>query len=101
MAYTYASIFIHCVFSTKDRRRLIPAARTTEPYAYLGDIARCEGLSLIAAGGTADHQHLLIALPPTCSLANAVQKLKGRSSRWIGRVFAWQEGYGAFSVNAP
>jgi len=100
MAYTYASNFIHGVFSTKDRLSLIPAARTDELYAYLGSIARGEGFSLIAAGGTANHVHLLFTLQALNSLANAVQKLKGSSSRWMGRGFSWQEGYGAFSVGA-
>ena len=100
MAHTYASNFIHCIFSTKDRRPLIPAARTTELYAYLGSIARGEGLALIAAGGTANHIHLLFVLPAPYSLARAVQKLKGSSSRWMGKGFSWQEGYGAFSVSA-
>jgi REP element-mobilizing transposase RayT len=99
MAHTYANNFIHCVFSTKDRLPLIPASRTAELYAYLGGIARGEGFSLIAAGGTANHIHLLFVLPASCSLAQAVQKLKGSSSRWMGDGFAWQEGYGAFSVS--
>ncbi len=76
MAHTYASNIIHCVFSTKERRPLIPAARTTELYAYLGGIAHGESLSLVAAGGTANHVHLLFVLPATCTLAHAVQKLK-------------------------
>lgn len=100
MAHNYANNFVHCVFSTKDRRPLIPAFRTAEPYAYLGGIARGEGFSLIAAGGTANHIHLLFALPATYALAQAVQKLKGSSSRWMGRGFSWQKGYGAFSVCA-
>jgi putative transposase len=99
MPHTYAANFIHCIFSTKDRRSLIPAARTTELYAYLGGIARGEGFSLIGAGGTANHVHLLFVLPATSSLAGAVQKLKGSSSRWLGHGFSWQEGYGAFSVS--
>ena len=99
MAYTYASNFIHGVFSTKDRLSLIPAARTDELYAYLGSIARGEGFSLIAAGGTANHVHLLFTLQALNSLANAVQKLKGSSSRWMGDGFSWQEGYGAFNVS--
>jgi len=99
MAHTYASNFIHCIFSTKDRRSLIPAARSAELYAYLGGIARGEGFSLIAAGGTSNHIHLLFVLPATYSLARAVQKLKGSSSRWMGKGFSWQEGYGAFSVS--
>jgi REP element-mobilizing transposase RayT len=99
MAHTYASNFIHCIFSTKDRRPLIQAARMSELYAYLGGIAQSEGFSLIAAGGTANHVHLLFILPAPHSLAHSVQKLKGSSSRWMGHGFSWQEGYGAFSVS--
>jgi REP element-mobilizing transposase RayT len=100
MSHTYTSVFVHCVFSTKERRPLIPGTRTAELYAYLGGIARTEGLTLIAAGGTANHIHLLLVLSSTCSVAYAVQKLKGGSSRWMGSGFSWQEGYGAFSVSA-
>jgi putative transposase len=100
MAHTYSSNFIHCIFSTKDRKPLIPAQRMSDLFAYLGGIARGEGFSLIAAGGTANHLHLLITLTPKLALATAVQKLKGSSSRWMGPEFCWQEGYGAFSVSA-
>ena len=58
---------------------------------------------MICAGGTSNHAHLLIALPATMALAKAVQVLKANSSRWLGEHgldFAWQEGYGAFSVSA-
>jgi putative transposase len=99
MAHTYATNFIHCIFSTKARKPLIEAGRRTALYAYLGGIARGEGFSVIAAGGTANHVHLLFNLPPTQSLATAVQKLKGSSSHWMGPDFSWQEGYGAFSVS--
>ena len=99
MAHTYSSNFIHCVFSTKNRRSLIPEARNTELFAYLGGVARDEGFSLIAAGGTANHVHLLFSLLATSSVAHSVQKLKGSSSRWMGSGFSWQEGYGAFSVS--
>jgi putative transposase len=99
MAHTYASNFIHCIFSTKERRPALPLERLADFYAYLGGIARSEGFTLVSAGGTANHVHLLIALPATGRLATAVQKLKGSSSRWLGKGFAWQEGYGAFSVS--
>lgn len=99
MAHTYASNFIHCIFSTKERKPQIPLDRTEGLYAYFGGIARGEGLTLVAAGGTANHVHLLFVLPAAMSLATAVQKLKGSSSRWMGADFAWQEGYGAFSVS--
>lgn len=47
----------------------------------------------------ADHVHLLVEIPPTFSVAQAIQKLKGSSSRWMGDGFSWQRGYGAFSVS--
>jgi putative transposase len=100
MAHTYASNFIHCIFGTKQRRALIPPDRSPHLYNYLGAVAKSEGFSLITAGGTADHVHLLFLLPATHSLAHSVQKLKGSSSHWMGAGFAWQEGYGAFSVSA-
>jgi REP element-mobilizing transposase RayT len=68
-------------------------------YSYFDGIAQGEGFCLISAGGTANHVHLLITLPPKVPLATAVQKLKGSSSRWMGPDFSWQEGYGAFSVS--
>ena len=49
-----------------------------------------------------DHAHLLIQLPATLALSKAVQLVKGGSSQWVGEhgpEFAWQEGYGAFSVS--
>jgi REP element-mobilizing transposase RayT len=99
VAHTYASNFIHCIFSAKDRKPLIEEDRKTDLYAYIGGIARSEGFSLFAAGGTADHVHLLFILPATQSLAMIAQKLMGSSSHWMGKGFSWQEGYGAFSVS--
>ena len=99
MGHTYATNFIHFVFSTKDRKYLIEPDRKASLYAYLGGIAKGEGLTLIAAGGTRNHVHLLLILPPSSSLAHAAQKLKGSSSHWMGPGFSWQEGYGAFSVS--
>lgn len=98
MAHTYASNFIHCIFSTKERKPLLTAERMADLFAYLGGIAKGEGFDLICAGGMPNHVHLLIVLPPRVALAAAVQKLKGSSSRWMGPGFSWQEGYGAFSV---
>jgi len=99
MGHTYASNFIHCVFSTKNRRPLLAQDRAADLYAYFGGIANGEGFTLISAGGTTTHVHLLIVLPASCSLAHSVQKIKGSSSHWMGPGFSWQEGYGAFSVS--
>ena len=51
-------------------------------------------------GGMDDHAHMLIQLPPMLSLSDAVQEIKTSSSRWMGKSFAWQRGFAAFSVSA-
>jgi putative transposase len=48
----------------------------------------------------ADHAHLLIQIPSTITLADAVLAIKTSSSQWLGESFEWQRGYGAFSVSS-
>ncbi len=102
MPNSFTANFVHCVFSTKNRRDLIIPEIQPRLYAYFGGIARNLRFDLLGAGGTTNHVHLLIALPPTLRLAEAIQKLKANSSRWMreqGIAFEWQEGYGGFSVS--
>jgi putative transposase len=103
MAHRYSNILIHCVFSTKERRGLIPQEALPKLWKYFAGIGRNHGISVLAAGGTSNHSHLLIVLPPDTPVAKAVQVLKANSSPWLsqhGLDFAWQEGYGAFSVSS-
>jgi putative transposase len=100
MAHTLACNLVHCVFSTKDRANLISDPERLRQ--YLTGIVRAKSIPLLAAGGTRNHLHLLLALPPSLALAKALQELKGNSSRWLNEItsgFAWQRGYGAFSVS--
>jgi REP element-mobilizing transposase RayT len=93
---------VHCVFSTKGRQKTINEGLQPKLWAYLGGIARKNGFVVLMAGGTDDHVHILLSLPADIPVAKAVQLLKGGSSKWlngiVGGKFAWQEGYGAFSV---
>jgi REP element-mobilizing transposase RayT len=103
MAHTCYSVLIHYVFSTKERRRLIAAEIRADLWAYMGGVARAEGMKALAIGGTDDHSHMLLSLPATISFAKAVQVVKAGSSLWLGaersrQSFEWQEGYGAFSI---
>jgi REP element-mobilizing transposase RayT len=102
MPHTYVSELIHCVFSTKERRKIINPEIQPKLWAYLGGIARKNGFVVLIAGGTDDHAHLLLSLPASMPVARAVQLLKGGSSKWLnetlGNHFAWQEGYGAFTL---
>lgn len=106
MPHSYVSNLIHYVFSTKERFPFIDQEVESRLWPYTGGIARENGMKALAIGGTADHLHVLISLPATMSVAKAVQLLKGGSSKWLHelsadyRKFAWQDGYGAFSVSA-
>lgn len=102
MSHAYCAQFVHVVFSTKERRDLIPIALQPRLVAYLAGIVRKLGLDSLAIGGTQNHVHLLIGIRPTSRIAESVQKLKANSSRWLGEHgvnFEWQRGYGAFSVS--
>jgi REP element-mobilizing transposase RayT len=102
LAHTYVSELIHCVFSTKQRRNLISPEVQPRLWAFLGGVARKNGFKALIVGGTENHVHILLSLPATLPLAKAVQLIKGASSRWMNDAFetrfAWQEGYGAFTV---
>lgn len=102
MPHTYSQNYLHVVFSTKGRRKLITKEFQPKLWSYMAGIGRNNGFLVLANGGMEDHTHLLIQLPATLALAKAVQLLKGSSSKWVGehgREFSWQEGYGAFSVS--
>jgi len=97
---------MHCTFSTKDRYPAIDSELESRLWPYLEGIAKENRMKALAIGGTADHVHALLSLPGMMSFAKAVQLIKGGSSKWIHdtfpnqKKFAWQEGYGAFSVSA-
>ena len=62
-----------------------------------------EGVSQ-GVGGTGNHVHLLAGLKPTHRLADFMRELKKAASSWVRKEigmksFAWQEGYGAFTVS--
>ena len=103
--HSFVSCLMHCVFSTKERRRLITPVLQDRLYPYLGGIARENKMKALSIGGVEDHVHALVSIPSTISIAKAVQLLKGNSSKWIHetfpnqRLFEWQEGYGAFSIS--
>jgi REP element-mobilizing transposase RayT len=103
MSHTYCSALFHCVFSTKERRKLIAPQIQERLWAYIGGVAKEHGLKALAIGGTGDHIHILLSLPSSFPIANAMREIKSASSFWMRRTgaradFEWQEGYGAFSI---
>ena len=100
MADTYSRVLIHCVFSTKGRLPLI--SEPEKLWCYLRGIARNRETDTISVGGTANHVHLLLALPTNVTVSNLMRDLKANSSRYLNgkrRGFAWQDGYAAISVS--
>jgi len=104
MSHSRIQTYVHCVYATTNRQNLIPTNLLEELWAYNIGIGRNKGIPVITAGGIENHIHLLIELPPTLSLAEAISKFKSNSSRWMKtkgiKDFSWQTGYGAFSVGA-
>jgi putative transposase len=105
MPHTSANLLVHLIFSTKQRCPSIRPDLRTDLFAYLGGIVReMRGVALMV-NGTADHVHLLIRIPPVHAVADVARVLKTNSSRWVHekwphyRSFAWQTGYGVFSVS--
>jgi putative transposase len=105
MPQSLAKIVVHTVFSTKERRPFLRDKPLREElHRYLGGILTNLDSQPIIVGGVEDHVHLLCALARTCNAAEMVKELKRGSSLWIKtksaelRDFAWQNGYGIFSI---
>lgn len=100
LAHTFSKNYVHVIFSTKGRRKIMKKELQPRLWAYLAGIAKNHDINMLAVGGTEDHIHLLFHLPPKLALAKAVLLLKANSSKWMRKDLSWQEGYGAFSVSA-
>ena len=105
MAHTFTNLLYHIIFSTKDRRPQITPELMPDLQAYLGGIVRQLGGVAIEIGGVEDHVHILAKLKPTVTISESLNKIKSNSSGWVHETkpassgFAWQEGYGAFTVS--
>ena len=104
MPQSLSLIIIHIIFSTKDRAPLLDKDLSHELHLYLATVARNLDCECYSAGGVTDHVHLAIRLPRTVTIAKVIEELKTSSSKWLKTKspnmanFAWQRGYGAFSV---
>jgi REP element-mobilizing transposase RayT len=105
MPHTFASLLVHVIFSTKNRKPDLSSELAGRLFPYMGGIVKeRKGVPLII-NGPADHIHLLLSLPATESIADLLRVLKTNSSRWVHeqfptrKQFAWQAGYAAFTVS--
>ena len=104
MPQSLSRILVHLVFSTKDRLPFIGASVRDGLHAFLAGAVRTAGCECFRVGGMADHVHLAVQLSRTLTVAQLIEDIKTSSSKWMkGQTaehgaFAWQRGYGAFSV---
>jgi putative transposase len=106
MPQSLSNILVHLVFSTRDRTPNLSPSLQAELHPYIVGVFRNFDCPSLQVGGTDDHVHVLFRLSRTVSVAQVVEKVKTSSSKWIKSrapqcsEFAWQAGYGAFSVDA-
>lgn len=101
MSHAYSRNYVHVVFSTEERREWIRDCRAL--WSVISDSISSYGAKTVEIGGTPNHVHVLIDVPPKISVVTLVRAMKANSSKSIneaGHLFAWQQGYGCFSVSA-
>jgi putative transposase len=104
MAQSLSNILLHVVFSTKNRRPLIDESIETSLFKYLATACRSLDCSTHGIGAAEDHIHICCTLSRTTTVSELIQHIKQDSSKWIKLQapayadFAWQNGYGAFSI---
>ncbi len=105
MTHSFRVHLFHLIWSTKKRQKWISEEIQPRLYAYLGGIVRNHGGHLLEIGGMPDHVHLLIEQSRLDKFSHQVGNMKAHSTLWIhqtflnAKEFAWQEGYGSFSVS--
>jgi REP element-mobilizing transposase RayT len=105
MPQSFAALYCHAVFGTKNRRPLIRQDIKDDLFGYMGGIARDLKCVLLKAGGSEDHVHLLVSLSREISVSRILREIKGGASRWVHTTFPnrsdfqWQAGYAAFTVS--
>ncbi len=105
MANTYTQVYIHLIFSVKNRMNSIPLKNKNIIHKYITGIVQNKQNKLIAINSMPDHIHILVGLHPEKSISSLVHDIKMNSTKFINEKqltkgkFYWQDGYGAFSYS--
>ena len=104
MAHTFSNLLVHAIWSTKNRQKFIYKDVKNRLHGYLRTAIDDNGAKLLYINGMEDHVHLLLVVPLTLLIPDLLEKIKPASTKWVHKTFpdlnefAWQTGYGAFSV---
>ena len=102
---SHYGLYIHVIFSTKFRARLLNEDWRPELHKVLGERVKEQKAHLVQAGGIEDHLHLLLRIHPSFAISDTIRDIKANSSSWINHsrltkgTFHWQTGYAAFSIS--
>lgn len=105
MPHSYYKIWIHAIWSTKERMPLIHPSIEQQLFQFISYQLREQGCPVRIINGMPDHVHSLFLLSPQKSIAGIIKQIKGSSSHFINQndliseKFAWQTGYAAYSVS--
>ena len=106
MPQSWVQVYVHIVFSTKERRPFLQdKVLLDRTHAYLAKICHNQRSPSIKVGGVEDHVHILCRLAKAKSISYLLQEMKRESSKFVKELdpalkeFFWQSGYGAFSVS--
>ncbi len=105
MPHSFNKIWIHAIWSTKERIPLIRQHVENTIFQYIGEQLRDIGCPVRIINGMPDHVHCLFLLNPQKSIADVIKQIKGSTSHYINQSnlmnekFSWQTGYAAFSVS--
>jgi putative transposase len=105
MPHSFNKIWIHAIWSTKERFPLIQPPIEKKVYEYMSSQFVESGCPVRIINGMPDHIHSLFLLNPKKPVTEIIKQVKGSTSYWINEQdlikekFAWQTGYAAYSVS--
>ncbi len=101
----FIKIWVHTVFSTKNRHPYLAGEIKTKVIAHIKENAKTKGVFIDTIGGYHEHLHCLISLGSDQSIDKVMQLIKGECSNWINKnnitklKFEWGDEYFAASVS--
>ena len=105
MGNSLCKVTAHIIFHVKNGRCQMQENHLARIFQYIGGIIRSLSGCAFIVGGRPDHIHILTTVPASKSMADFVRDIKSNTTKWVKNIdptykgFAWQEGYGAFSVS--
>ena len=105
MLHSYVKVYVHFVWSTKNRDPFLGNQVRPRIQQHILEYAETKEISVVTIGIQKEHIHVLVSIRSNQNIDDVAKLLKGESSHWINSEdlikpkFSWQRGYGAFSLS--